>query len=78
MSRILAQLLFDGALVIAIDESSFDNKQAQRYRWQAGSKGIRRMDERSKVLFADACRSRTVYPMGLQESPAANSGLPSS
>ena len=54
VSRILAQLFLDEVLIVAVEESSFNDQLAHRKRWQPGSQGIRLISEKSKKLFADA------------------------
>ena len=46
-SRLLAQILKDDVLLIAIDESSFNHTQAQKLRWQPKVGALGTVNEKS-------------------------------
>lgn len=50
VSRILAQLLSDDVLIVAIDESSFNSRPPNKMEWQPGTRGKKMLDSRRKDL----------------------------
>jgi hypothetical protein len=53
VSRILAQLMLDDAIVISIDESCFKESSVKGMKWCMGSNQLKKSDNRSKTFFLE-------------------------